>query len=391
MRRSRRILFWLLLGLLVLASLELASHAVMFLLRDDPRFAFTPIERRLREQTDLLRDLLAPSEGRLLQLDPELGWIYAPSVSAGPYTSTAQGVRGTRLYPARRSAGMLRLAAFGDSFVHANEVSDEEAWSRRLELLDERFEVLNFGVGGHGTDQALLLYRRRGAEPDPDVVILGFTEVAAARNVNRYRRFRAVQEMPLFKPRFLLGEGGALDLLPNPFSDPAAARRVVDDPWAILEVAPHDWFFEPLVWHNPLYDRVAFVRLASSVASKVWQSRLRHDRFYEEGLLNSDAEWFELQVGLIREFAREVGADGARFLLVAFPRNPPDLWGSAPRAYQPLLDALDDHWVVDLADSLGPRFRSEPEALFAPGGHYSAAGNEVVAETLQRALRDRGL
>jgi hypothetical protein len=212
-----------------------------------------------------------------------------------------------------------------------------------------------------------------------------------ARNVNRYQVFRGPGELPLFKPRFRLTDAGLLEELPIPYPGAAGARQLIEDPRAVLAAAPHDWYFEPLVWRNPLYDHVASVRLGSSVLSKLWQSRLRHDRFYRSGLMNEDAEAFGLLVALIRRFAAEVEGAGARFLLVVFPRRESDVWRSAPPAYQPLLRALEDLWVVDLAEALAQSFQGDPRALYAPGEHYSAAGNEVVARALLDALRERGL
>jgi hypothetical protein len=159
--------------------------------------------------------------------------------------------------------GTLRIAAFGDSFDPANEVTDEESWSARLEGLDGRVEAANYRVGGCGTDQALLLYHRRGLELSPQVVLLGFSDVDYARNVNRYRRFWSANSLPLFNPRFRLTRADAsrLELLPSAFRDAAAMRVLLDRPNEVLRSAEHDWWFQPLEWRNPLYDRLDSLRV----------------------------------------------------------------------------------------------------------------------------------
>ena len=46
-------------------------------------------------------------------------------------------------------------AVFGDSFTHADEVADEQAWPALASRL-LACEVENYGTGGYGTDQAVL-------------------------------------------------------------------------------------------------------------------------------------------------------------------------------------------------------------------------------------------
>ena len=57
---------------------------------------------------------------------------------------------------------LLRLAVFGDSFTHCDEITYQNCWTSRLESLWPNTEVLNFGVPGFGPDQAWLRYQRDG-------------------------------------------------------------------------------------------------------------------------------------------------------------------------------------------------------------------------------------
>ncbi len=377
----------LLAGLAVLVVLELGARVVLGVLARVPKFRFTPIEARLAEQTDKLRELLDSQGDSLVRLDPEIGWVYGPGHRGDLYSSNSQGLRGRREYAPRPPPGVLRLAAFGDSFVHANEVADADAWSARLESLDPRLEVLNFGVGGFGTDQALLLARRRLPDFDPQVVVLGFAEVNLARNVNRYRRFLSPDDLPLFKPRFLRAPGGVLERVANPFPGLEDQRALLAEPRGVLAAAPHDFYFEPLEWRNPLYDRLGLARLTSSLAARTWRSRGSADRLYRGGRMNDASEAFELLVALVRQFAGEVAAGGREFLLVVFPTRSEDVWGGGSRVYQPLLDAVADLRVLDLAEPLAAA-GLEPSEWLRPGGHYGAAANRIVAEAVHGVLDD---
>ena len=388
--RATRLLFGAVTIAMVLGALELLSWAALALLGRDSRFDFTPIAARLEEQSRKLEEILAGGD-RLVALDDELGWVYSPNQSSDLYSTNSRGLRGKREYAPRPAAGVLRVAAFGDSFVFGNEVRDEDAWSRQAERIEPRVEVLNYGVGGYGTDQSLLLYRRRGQELAPQVVVLGFPEVDLPRNVNRYRRFLGAHDLPLFKPRFQLDPHGELRVIPNPFSGEAAVRRVLEDPRLVLEAGVDDELFEPWVWRNPLYDRSGLVRLVSTIGSRAWHSRLSADRLHRGGEMSRDSRAFAILVAIVRAFAREVENAGGSFVLMIFPALDQDIWGSARRSYAPLVEALPGITILDLADALRADPELTPENLRAAGGHYSEAANAATGRALLELLRARGL
>lgn len=397
--RHRLVFALILLGVLALI-LEGFAYAALGLLRADSRFDFTPIAERQRELVGKVEELLAAQGDGLLALDDELGWVYRPDYRGELYSSNALGMRGRRDYAESVPEGTLRIAAFGDSFVHANEVADDEAWSFQLEEIDPAVEVLNYGVGGYGTDQALLYYERRGEELDPSVVLLGFVEVDYARNVNRFRRFLSVHELPLFKPRFAdpVEREGALELIPNPFPDAAAMETLLREPDRVRGASEGDWFFEPIEWSNPLYDRLASVRLFSTLWADVWRARLRPDGLYRDGVLNTDSEPYRVLVAIIDRFAELAAARGQAFVLVIFPGGDAQIFGDETPAYQPLLDRYVG--VADGAEppvrvlDLAPSLRNDPAVdatnLRRASGHYGPEANHTVARSIHALLADEG-
>ena len=42
------------------------------------------------------------------------------------------------------------ISSYGDSFVHCDDVSNENTWQSFIEQRGKKFEVLNLGVGGYG-------------------------------------------------------------------------------------------------------------------------------------------------------------------------------------------------------------------------------------------------
>ena len=68
-----------------------------------------------------------------------------------------------------------RIALIGDSVTEFWEAAPEDRGQIVIEqMLNGRYEVLNFGVRGFGTDQTFLLFQRKGLAYDPDIVIYTF-------------------------------------------------------------------------------------------------------------------------------------------------------------------------------------------------------------------------
>jgi hypothetical protein len=389
-RPAARLLFGAVTIAIVLGSLELLSWSAITWLKLK-RYDFTPLAERFETQSRLLEELLAGQGRLLLKIDAEIGWVNSPNFVNELYSTNSRGLRATREYAPRPAAGVVRVAAFGDSFAFANEVRNQDAWAIQAERMEPRVEVLNYGVGGYGSDQALLLYRNRSQDLAPQVVVLGFPEVDLPRNVNRYARFIHSYSPPLFKPRFELDPRGELRLIPNPFPDEPALRRLLADPRVALEASAGDELFEPLVWRNPFYDYSHLVRFASTVASHTWFSGLRADRIERGGELNRYSQAFAIQVAIVRAFAREVEAAGGTFVYAIFPLRDTDIWGNGRRSYAPLVEALPGITILDLADALRADPEVTPATLRAPQSHYSPAANRTTARALLELLRARGL
>ncbi|MFQ5647467.1 MAG: SGNH/GDSL hydrolase family protein, partial [bacterium] len=100
------------------------------------------------------------------------------------YTYNNQGIRGAKIFSLDTAPGITRIAAFGDSFIFGQCVSDDEYWAPFLtESFKGKTEVLNFGVNGYGTDQAFIKYREKGVKFKPDIVMIGLYLENVLRNV----------------------------------------------------------------------------------------------------------------------------------------------------------------------------------------------------------------
>ncbi|MDA0739224.1 MAG: SGNH/GDSL hydrolase family protein [Nitrospirae bacterium] len=114
--------------------------------------------------------------------DPLLGWGPLPHVSGlhrrdgfGVYVEQNQfGLRGSKDMQKEKSSPQYRTLILGDSYVWGYGVDQDMVFTEPGVHGSDK-ELINFGVSGYGTDQALLLYQRDGISFDVDEVVLAFT------------------------------------------------------------------------------------------------------------------------------------------------------------------------------------------------------------------------
>ena len=154
---------------------------------------------------------------------PTLGWELRPDVRTDRVTSNSQGLRGRREYAPEPPAGIRRVLCVGDSFTFGAGLRDDETMPARLEAAlngsgPARWEVLNFGVEGYGTDQQWLYFSERGPRYHPAVVVLAFFELNLERNIMSFRDYA--------KPYYTLVDGRlALRNVPVPAPPEVLARK----------------------------------------------------------------------------------------------------------------------------------------------------------------------
>src|SRR5437867_893386 len=194
----------------LLAGLAVAEATARFVLIRDgclgsrplPPFGATPHPRQRAWLEERLRKVPA-NAGSSGVFDPGLGWTWQRPGELE--TGLDRDTRGPSRYARPKPAGVLRVACFGDSYTFGVESSDEEAWPRRMEGARPHLEAPNFGVGGYGTDQALLRFRKEASGLEADVVCIGLMLENTGRNVNRYRPLWYPSDPGCYaKPRFVL-------------------------------------------------------------------------------------------------------------------------------------------------------------------------------------------
>lgn len=347
-----------------------------------------------REQSSRIKRLLEPDSSDLLALDPLLGWRYRAGHRDAANEINDQGLRSARRYARRPAPGVLRVAALGDSFVYGNEVSDSAAWPALTEQLFPQLEVLNYGVGGYGVDQAYLRFCAEGMALSPRVVIMGFTTDDLRRVVNVYRRFISNRELPLVKPRFLVDSRGNLALIPNPAPHRSDYERYEREPQTVIELGRYDDWYEPAIYQEPLYDYSATVRLLTSFWIRVSRRYFAANRLFRSGEFNPTSSAFRIQLALFQQFAAAAKRAGARPIIAVLPDRESVVQARRGRRtfLSPLVETLAAHGLeyVDLTRAFtDSTARGDVADWFMQGGHYSPVGNAIVARWMGRELLAR--
>ncbi len=365
-------------------GLALAALAVLFLL----------LELATRLLSDVGPSLTVP--------DREVGRRYVAGYDGSVYVPEAgrrvrlrfhrDGFRGPDV-PYEKGADVRRVAVIGDSFVLAAGVDEERTMVGVLQAMLQawdpahRWQVMNFGVSAASTGQELVLYRRLVRRYRPEVVVCAFAVINdLADNSPRITDSAAVY--------FDLDSRGGLVRLPDR-AGAAGASSWLDR---------HSRFY---VWHKLALRKLRFH--LRERARLVKPGKLIFSTASDSGDL--DHAW-TLTARLIETFAREVEADGARFVLAVIPAPEQiydDRWrqvlhnaaGDAPSFDREhpgrrlaAIAAASGATLVSMTD----RFRAhapsaslaaDGEQLFLSGiGHLDETGNRLAAEAIFDLLTD---
>lgn len=256
--------------------------------------------------------------------DPHTGMTLRPSASG--YYGLEGGAQiqinadGQRDQPhaKEKPAGTLRIAVLGDSYAEAMQVGLAQTfWSVMRERLQgcealggRTVEVINFGVSGYGTAQALQTYRHRVKDYDPDIVLLAFLTGNDIRN-----NLRELELDPL-RPYFVLQDGELV--LDDAFLDEPTYHMRQSGPARLLyAVINHSRVLQ-------LANRVRQILKARSVASAQRELAGEAGSGIEAGLdarvyhVPDDPLWqqaWAVTEALLRTLAAEVAGDGRRLFV----------------------------------------------------------------------------
>lgn len=319
------------------------------------------------------------SKSSIIHYDPLLGWAPRPGSASenGKYEYNSDAIRTDHrdLVVSKVPAqGVLRIAIFGDSFVHGDDVPFEDTWGyfleRNLKKAGIDAEVLNFGVGGYGMDQSLLRWREIGYLYEPQIVIFGLQLDNIMRNGNLARPlYFPNTEIPFFKPRFLLEKNG-LKLVNTPTPSPDKIMGIVEN-FNTWEYSEYEYWYDKDKYKNHIF-------LNSKLISFCY-SFLNEKYFKKRSAREQDLE--SLSLAIISAFKAGVESKGKSFYVIFLPTT-----GNLKSSDIAFLRKVDQVAAVINPQS---RFLAEADKLGVQAlipGHYSSIGNKIVADVLMESL-----
>jgi hypothetical protein len=374
-RRSARLWVRPVASLIVaIGALEIVSALLIAMAN---RVLVSPIQRTrtfyARQQDAVARFLAGDRD--IWIFDSTLGWRTTGSLRLGERPS----------YPEAPPPGLIRVTAFGNSFVRGAEVSPGDSWLSQLERRFPTLEVLNYGVAAFGTDQSLLQYRTEGRDRHGRIVLIGLAPDNLRRAVNVYRRFLS-DGPPLTKPRFVFDAEGRLVLRPNPLHGLDDMRRLADTPQVVRKFGRWDQWYDPMRFEDPLYDWSATIRLFTAFVGRI-RMAVSSDRLERHGVANPGSAAYRLEHAIVREFMAEVRRDEGIPVIVILPdrKSVGREIGHKPGTLKPLVDDLrkEGAEVLDLTDVLIPAAKAlGAEGVFTAGLHYTPAASTRIADWL---------
>lgn len=345
--------------------------------------------------------------------DPDLGWVRRPN-SRG----LEQGKNGTVSYSidsigARVLLGGLvpKVAAFGDSYVFCRQVEDDETWPVQLSGMMSR-GVVNFGVGNYGADQALIRYEKTMLPDTVEHVILGFVPETICRIQSSWKHYLEFGNTLAFKPRFTLMQDGSLQKQQNPISKPEELYKLKT---LIPTVRKQDIFylkkFRSMKFSFPY--TLSFFRhaaynsmLITSVALRALMKLLKLNHSFIDTLPFSivmkrnirdahkmylDIEATMLLTAILKRFVDQARSRGHRPLILVMPQLLDLKVAGSDPSYRKYFAELGEKFpVIDLTEAL---MHEDCRACYVNdqyGGHFSVAGNQLVAKRLFEYFKQRG-
>ena len=175
--------------------------------------------------------------------DSELGWTRKPNTSHTEKGKTGETKWNTNEKGARMNPGYenktSRISCYGDSFTFSRQVNDDETWEYFLsKILDTN--VLNFGVGNYGIDQAILRMKREYVKNRTPIVILCVVPDTISRINSVWKHYYEYGNTFGFKPKFVM-EKNELKLVKN-FID--SKEKFSRYPEFLSEIKKYDYFYK---------------------------------------------------------------------------------------------------------------------------------------------------
>ena len=375
----KKIGHWIILVILIYSVIEFFSWGGLYYLKRFKNINYEAVGVISDKHKNITNTFLSQQTNYVI-FSTTLGWTIKENGISELYQANSSGIRSTKEYMQKPSDGIFRISTFGDSFTHCDDVTNNETWQSIIENTDVNIEVINFGVGGFGLDQAYLRYLEDGRQYNSHIVLIGFMSENIYRNVNVFRPFYFPDTgIPLAKPRFRV-EGEKFSLLSNPMHHLDDYKILLSHPQETLfRMGMNDYYYQNR-YKSGGYDWSPTVRLIKILRYTV-KNELSSNSIMINDSYNEKSEAFRVTIKIFDEFYHEVKKNKSIPIILIFP-NEHDVslyQKQKKKRYSPLLSYLDSqgYRYIDLVEIFE---QAEIESLFSAKGHYSPFANRLVAK-----------
>ena len=295
-------------------------------------------------------------------------------------------------------------------------MEDHQTWQRRLE---ERLgqPIRNYGVGGHGLDQAYLRYLRLRAEPLGRTVVFAVSSCTIERIVGVYKQYIEFGNVLGLKPRFRLDARGDLEFIPLPVKDRAELMHLSSHRKFLRNIDEnYRGFFRKYCARFPyglflVKNRLDFSQSVTRVFLRIFrrpgtirsrlevhqatnaeisrQAAYERKNMYFSSLYGKHEELF---FQLVRRIAGDCRSDGRLPVLLMLPDyTNVSFMRINGHYYHQVLSRIRDALDVTVVDTYETFAAADPRSMYLKAnfsGHHTPLGNSIVADLLEAALAD---
>lgn len=393
--KKRKILYSVGMICIVYIFFELFCSFSLYYIRKVKKTYYTPIRvKSLSPKHKNIINKLLREKAEYTCFHPVLGWSIKKNGRSALYKANSQGIRGDREYELSPPQDIIRIATFGNSFTHCDDVNNKDTWQEYLNRSDEHLEILNFGVGGYSPDQAYLRYQEDGAAFNPHIILMCMAGVNVFRNVNVFKPFMwDITGLPLSKPRFIL-KRDSLVLLENPMQELSDYKKLLVKPEKILrQIGENDYFYRTKYKENS-FDFLPSVRLFIILYYKL-VSEKKGTPIIHDGYFNTESEAYRVTVAIFKQFAYEAKSNGALPIAVIFPHRGDfeQYKNNGTRVYAPFLKEWQARGCryIDLLDAFIKYDKDYALREEIGWGHYTPKANQLAARYILEYLNENEL
>jgi len=304
-------------------------------------------------------------------------------------------------YPVEKEKGTKRIAIIGDSYVAALQVDTEKNFVSLLEKElsknpAQKFEVMNFGVGGQGTFEELERYYYYVRKYKPDYVVLVFYPNDFENN-QYYLQYKDLIEK----------DSPIWDI---PLSDANNNQGRKDLKYLLMKNSYLVRFLDARVKQNAFLNKLAItVGLQSQGPLGAPKEGIHPTTFiFEDPLQESFTDVYEFTLELIKYFDRRTKEDGARLVFTYLPmaiqvddalwKEKNDavselsnyIWNlNLPNSYLKERLAKEKISFIDLMEEFKKEYKKDPGITLYNGreGHLNEKGHKKIQSVLSQKIK----